>query len=160
MSEVGYIARHAWDTPLAVIVVKLPHVSLFPPPLDVDGAIAHFVSQWTRVINTIPQPLTALVKLSILFFYLRVFGVDRTVRNITIFGICFVSVVYVAFTVTFSVLTSVNDPIVERLSITQGAVNVATDLFLLILPISSVLKLHMAWGRKIAVLGIFSTGVG
>ncbi|KAI0902756.1 hypothetical protein F4823DRAFT_638157 [Ustulina deusta] len=140
LSEVGYIARHAWDTPLAVIVVKLPH--------------------WTRVINTIPQPLTALVKLSILFFYLRVFGVDRTVRNITIFGICFVSVVYVAFTVTFSVLTSVNDPIVERLSITQGAVNVATDLFLLILPISSVLKLHMAWGRKIAVLGIFSTGVG
>ncbi|TRX90967.1 hypothetical protein FHL15_008172 [Xylaria flabelliformis] len=115
---------------------------------------------WTRVINSLPQPLTGFVKLSILTFYLRVFGVQRIMKILTIFGIIFVSVLYTTFTIAFAVVDStIHRPAVVKLSITQAAISVVTDLYLLILPISSVLRLQMSRSRKLAIVGIFSSGL-
>ncbi|KAI0182491.1 hypothetical protein EV127DRAFT_517736 [Xylaria flabelliformis] len=132
LAEIGYIARHTWDIPLA----------------------------WTRVINSLPQPLTGFVKLSILTFYLRVFGVQRIMKVLTIFGIIFVLVLYTTFTIAFAVVDStIHRPVVVKLSISQAAISVVTDLYLLILPISSVLRLQMSRSRKLAIVAIFSSGL-
>lgn len=41
----------------------------------------------------------------------------------------------------------------------QGALNLAFDIFLIYLPASVILHLHLPRGRKIGVLAIFSTGM-
>ncbi|KAI0390339.1 hypothetical protein F5Y17DRAFT_70130 [Xylariaceae sp. FL0594] len=140
VAEVGYIGRHTWDVPLAVPVLKLPHQ--------------------TRVINSLSQPITGLVKISILMFYLRVFGVQRVTKVMTICGIIFVAILYGAFTITFAILDpTLHRPSVVKLSETQAAISVATDLFLLVLPISSVVRLQMSRSRKLAIVAIFSSGI-
>lgn len=106
-----------------------------------------------------PQPITGLTKLALLFFYLRIFGPDRTVRILTIIGIVFVALIYTAFTIAFAVLPSVNNPVVITLSEVQAAVNVGTDLFLFFLPISGIIKLKIALNRKVAIISVFSTGL-
>jgi hypothetical protein len=111
------------------------------------------------VINTTPQPITALIKLSLLIFYLRIFGPDRVVRTLTICGIVLVAVLYIAFTITFSVLPELNNPVVIRLSIVQAGVSVATDMYLFLLPMYGIVKLRIALNRKIAILCVFSTGL-
>lgn len=106
-----------------------------------------------------PQPITGLIKVALLFFYLRIFGIDRTTRLFTIFGMVFVAAVYIAWTFTFALLPSLNNPVVIALSLAQAAVNVATDVYLFVLPISGIIKLQMAPNRKLAIICVFSTGL-
>ena len=44
------------------------------------------------------------------------------------------------------------------LNLAIGALNIATDSVLMVLPIPPLLKLQMTWRRKIAVMGVFGTG--
>jgi hypothetical protein len=140
MSEYGLIARHIWDTPLAFFVLKLP--------------------VWTKVVNSLPQPITGFVKLALLFLYLRIFKMNSPVRVAIIACMVFVGVVYTAWTITFA-LVSFKTPgsIVIKLSLAQSALNVATDIFLFIIPVMGIWKLNTNVHRKMAIVLVFSTGL-
>lgn len=45
------------------------------------------------------------------------------------------------------------------LNVAVGAINIATDTALLLLPIPMITRLQMSKGRKLAVLVVFGTGV-
>lgn len=70
MIKSGLVSRHVWDTPLGVVLIKLPY--------------------WTTVVAGLPQPITGLVKASLLLFYLRVFKPNRWLRYGIIFGLVIV----------------------------------------------------------------------
>ncbi|KAI0174130.1 hypothetical protein BJ166DRAFT_511198 [Pestalotiopsis sp. NC0098] len=134
--EVGIMARHIWDIPLAA-ELQQTHILL--------------------VLNTLPQPITGLVKISLLFFYRRIFHPNRALRHIATFGIVFVSAFYIAFIFLFSFVSA--NMVVIKLSLFQAAVNVFTDICLLIMPIAGIANLNLSRGRKLVIMGVFSTGI-
>ncbi|KAI0445786.1 hypothetical protein F4803DRAFT_107683 [Xylaria telfairii] len=139
MCKAGLVSRHIWDTPLAIPILKLPY--------------------WTTLVAALAQPITGLVKLAILLLYYRIFQPNRLVRYGIYFGMVAVSTVYTAWLFVFIFQTAFNNETGSRLSWAQAAFNVATDVYIFILPISGVLKLHTSRKRKIGIAGVFSTGL-
>ena len=130
-----------------------------------------FHSQYAIASNALYLWAIMFAKCSILALYLRVFGINRTFRRVCwvlgamIFFYC------VACTPLF-VLTCAPSPVrslaqVENnqgvpflgLNVAVGAINIATDTALLLLPIPLITKLQMSKGRKVAVLLVFGTGL-
>ncbi|KAI1270649.1 hypothetical protein F5Y18DRAFT_18684 [Xylariaceae sp. FL1019] len=120
------------------------------------------------------------VKLALLVLYLRVFAPDIKIRWMIWGGIITVTVFYVIaiivnirFCVPISMTTPVPDPVewqrklkastcsqpVYNLNAAIGVFGVISDLYILLIPISMVLKLQIPRGRKYGILGIFLTGL-
>ncbi|KAI0455774.1 hypothetical protein F5B21DRAFT_470595 [Xylaria acuta] len=135
----GLVSRHIWDTPLAIPILKLPY--------------------WTTLVAALAQPITGLVKLALLLLYYRIFQPNRLVRYGIYFGMAAVSTVYTVWTFVFIFQSVLNSETGSRLSWAQAAFNVATDVYIFVLPISGVLKLHTSRKRKIGIAGVFSTGL-
>ncbi|GAW14664.1 hypothetical protein ANO14919_040670 [Xylariales sp. No.14919] len=139
MCKAGLVGRHLWDTPLAVPLLELPY--------------------WTTLIAALAQPITGLVKLAILLLYFRIFQPNRLVRWGIHFGFVIVSTTYTAWLFVFIFTSAYNDKTGSYLSWAQSAFNVATDVYIFILPISGVVKLHASTKRKVGIAGVFSTGL-
>ncbi|MCJ1432718.1 hypothetical protein MMC27_002075 [Xylographa pallens] len=110
-----------------------------------------------------------LVKLSIFLLYLRLFGVHKVFRYLVYFGIAFQLIFYTAMLAVESSLTvhcvSINALTIALCNdnniivVTQGAVNVVTDFYMLALPIPQVLHLNLKLRRKLGLLAIFMAGL-
>ena len=110
-----------------------------------------------------------LIKLSILLFYNRLFGVDRQVRYLVWFGISFQALFYTAIVsnqiadliecASASALTNTFCKNQYAVVLLQGIINVITDFYVLALPISSVMKLQLPFQRKLGLLAVFMTGL-
>lgn len=105
------------------------------------------------------QPITGLVKLSLLLLYLRIFQPNHAVRYATIVGIVIVTMMYTIWMFVFIFESALSDAVGSHLSWAQAAFNVATDVYIFILPISGVINLNMPFKRKLGILAIFSTGL-
>ncbi|KAL8867208.1 MAG: hypothetical protein Q9174_005812, partial [Haloplaca sp. 1 TL-2023] len=112
-----------------------------------------------------------MAKLSLLWLYLDVFRPDKRMRYAIYFGIIFCSLFYTATFIVFCVQSiprpgqsllgfmlskgvAANLP----LSVGQGSVNVASDLYIFLLPIPGVMQLQLPKKKKIGVCAIFATG--
>ncbi|KAH8888273.1 hypothetical protein GQ53DRAFT_843657 [Thozetella sp. PMI_491] len=138
MCKAGLISRHIWDTPLGVALYQLPY--------------------WTVVFAALVMPITGLVKVSLLLLYLRLFRSNDAVRWGIIAGIVVISIMYTVWMFVFIFQTVLNDTVGSHLSWAQAAFNVATDVYIFLLPISAVARVTMSLRNKIGVLLIFSTG--
>lgn len=119
-------------------------------------------------------------KCTLLAFYLRVFQPNRTARIMAWAGIITIVLFYVVSIIYLLVQCIPVDQELPGLdptkweerarnnrcgrrsidvSAAQGIVGAVTDLYVLAIPISSVLSLHLQRKRKIGVLGIFLTGL-
>ena len=106
-----------------------------------------------------------LVKLSIFLLYLRLFGVSRPFRYLVYAGLIFQAMFYaswlgleIASTVICSTVENLTRPLCTAnvpLVVSQGAVNVVTDLDMLALPIPQVLRLQTQTRRKLGLVAIF-----
>jgi hypothetical protein len=109
------------------------------------------------------------VKLSILLLYLRIFGINRTLRLSCHLAIVFFTLFYIAY---FGVQTGILvDCISEAslktnlcknvysLTVFQSAFNVASDIFVFALPIPRIMELHVNRRQKIGLLIIFLAGL-
>ncbi|KAJ4357168.1 uncharacterized protein N0V89_001743 [Didymosphaeria variabile] len=139
MLENGMGGRHIWDTSLGIIMFKLPY--------------------WTTVVAALPQVITLLVKNALLLLYLRIFKPNRLVRYGIFLGLFLVTTMYTAWMFIFIFQTSFDNQVGQRLSYAQAAFNIATDVYIFVLPISGVARLHMTPKRKIGVIAIFSSGI-
>ncbi|KAI0152862.1 hypothetical protein GGR57DRAFT_160256 [Xylariaceae sp. FL1272] len=120
------------------------------------------------------------VKLALLVLYLRVFAPDIRTRWMIWVGIATVIVFYVIaiiinirLCVPMSMSTPVPDPVqwkkkleastcsqpVYNLNAAIGVFGVISDLYILLIPVSMVLKLQIPKARKYGILGIFLTGL-
>ena len=110
-------------------------------------------------------------KTSILALYVRVFGVNKAFKR-TCWVLSAIIIFYCVACTPMYILDCVPGPVrsfaqteanqcvpVLGLNVAVGAVNIATDTALLLLPIPMIMKLQMSKGRKFAVLVVFGTGL-
>jgi hypothetical protein len=141
--------RHIWDI-RATILIQESNVRI----LSLTSLFYPFVIYF--------------VKLSILLLYLRIFGVYRFVRYSCYFSIAFFTLFYIAYLgVQAEILrVCVNEASLTigvcknlyALTVFQAAFNVASDIFVFLLPIPRILKLQVRPGQKIGLLVIFLAG--
>jgi hypothetical protein len=109
------------------------------------------------------------VKLSILLLYRRVFTIERYMRYATIISIILVCIIQTPYIGT-QIYTVVNcdtpyslysNGFCEHLyaiNVSQSAVNLVTDFYILILPLPRLMKLNLPIRRKIELCLVFGAG--
>lgn len=144
------------------------HVYDIPPTADLSEGLF-----WNYVIQTLYNPILALVKTSVLLFMLRLGGHQRTVRycihGLNIFNI---GLMIAIFTTVIFQCTPVSyfweraaDPTMPGTCINTGAfyvstagLTILTDILVLALPFKIFIGLKMRWRVKSALLVVFLLG--
>jgi hypothetical protein len=114
--------------------------------------------------------LAATIKLSCLLFYRRVFSPSRKTLGFIHFGIAFISAAYTAmfFSTLFQCLPIEKNWVElmpghclpqKVLPYCSGVINVASDLYVLILPMPCTWGLNLRLSRKLRATAIFSLGI-
>ncbi|KAL8763457.1 MAG: hypothetical protein Q9184_000765 [Pyrenodesmia sp. 2 TL-2023] len=124
------------------------------------------------VNNTVYGPVLFTVKLSLFLLIYGIFGRLQWMRHLVIFGIVVTGLVYTANVIVFPVMCSPRSgqsyveasasPRCSRsvaFGLFSASFNIASDFYLLFLPIPAVLALQMPQKKKIGVLAIFATGL-
>ena len=110
------------------------------------------------------------IKLSCLFFYRRVFDPSQRMKRLIEGGILVIFLTYIAlFFSTVFECTPIRkswNPLLpghclkpRGLPYASGAINVASDIYVLILPIPCIWDLNMNITRKLRILSLFSLGI-
>ena len=109
-----------------------------------------------------------LTKISICLLYLRIFGVHPTFRKLVIGGITLATVYHsatcglaIAQIVKCAGLSDLHDSLCEKtpkLTVFTASMNMATDLYIFVLPIGPIMQLKVQKGRKYGILIIFLSG--
>lgn len=119
------------------------------------------------MVYTIQIATPAVIKISILLLYLRLFSSSRKLRIATYILIGVVASYMIAFELSLifgcrPVRKLVTPELrgtcfdIQRHALAQAAVNVATDLLVLFLPIPIVIRLHAPRRQKVALMVMFS----
>lgn len=137
---------------------------------DISALTLISVSNVRRLTGTsIIYPVVIFfVKMSILLLYHRLFGVHRAVRVAVWAGAVFFILFYIAYlgvqiaylvecTNSTSLLKAPCNSI-YGVTIFQGALNVASDIYVLCLPLPYLIKLHVSQRQRIGLLVIFLAG--
>jgi hypothetical protein len=116
-----------------------------------------------------------LVKVSVLLLYLQIFGVLKWMRIASIIGIVVITAFHLSMSVSFAAMCApstgasqfdflaafVSDACTRTriLVVLQGVGNVSIDLFLLILPLPAIWRLHMPLQKKLGISAMFLVGL-
>lgn len=109
-------------------------------------------------------------KLSILLLYLRIFKLERGMRLAVYAGIGFITIYYTAIIgVAIGSIVKCNGlgqmssrfckNYAKPVVVMNAVINVVTDLYVLALPIPSVLKLQLNPKRRFGLLLVFASGI-
>ena len=109
------------------------------------------------------------IKLSICLLYIRIFSLQRAFRYFVYAGIFFCALTYTTY-VSISIATIVQcagllglkEPVcahAQSIVIVFAVIGVATDLYILALPVSPILHLKLRRRQKIGLLGVFFSGL-
>ena len=106
------------------------------------------------------------IKVSICLLYLRIFGVERSFRLNVYGGIVFCAIFYLFCLAWFiATVTLCWGPSIlgvcanaETITLTTSVLNVCTDVYLLVLPIRSVLKMQLRQRQRVRLLFVFLSG--
>jgi len=120
-------------------------------------------------------PFVWFIKSTLLLLFLEIFGQLRWLRWLAYFGICFTGLFYLSTLVAylilcapkgqthlelFTAISSTKCVMQTRpLGISIGFFNLASDLYILCLPLPAVWSLQMPTRRKIGVSAIFLSGI-
>jgi hypothetical protein len=128
-------------------------------------------TRWFYIMEVLYFLIVALLKLSLLFFFLRIFPA-RNIRRIIWGTIAFDVAFGISFTVAAIVQcrpisyywTRFDDPRngkcidINGLGWANAAISIALDLWMLVLPLSQVFSLKLAWRKKLSVALMFCVG--
>ncbi|MCJ1266643.1 hypothetical protein MMC22_006528 [Lobaria immixta] len=140
---------------------------------DIEYDQFHDIIKYLIVYILLYGPTIFLIKISILILYLRLFSPDRLIRSLICLGMGYTLLANSIVTISFGALcaprktqsfleayqTSQCVSNIDNLTITTSVVNLVGDIYILILPIAPVLKLKLSTRKKIAVVGVFMTGL-
>jgi hypothetical protein len=161
---------HQWQITLNQLFNQL-YVGL---PLDVNFVLLTS-SQWANVAQIIYCPLSFVVKMAILMQYLRLFAPSRSGNKFMWYGawgtIVATFIVYTFFTFWTMFYCRPRRMIWDKLTpggkcydvndiiLSQGAFNMASDVFILFLPTFSLWQLNVPLARKMFITLLFATGL-
>lgn len=121
------------------------------------------------IMETLHTTALAILKISVLLFYHRLFGIDRK------FTICLklVAGLVIAWWLAIELTTILQcQPVarfwnyrlegvcIDLIAFTEGAAipNVVTDVLILLLPQPIIWKLHLSWSTRLCLCGVFLIG--
>ena len=120
-------------------------------------------------MSLVYDPVVFLVKLSLLLLYYRIFSVDTAMRYLTIFGIVFhllFTLAFIGFNLALETLcvsiNSLSIPLCRESwkgVIVQSVMAVATDFYVLCLPLPMIWRLQHTLRRKIELNVVFMLGL-
>ena len=132
-------------------------------------------SQWANTAQVIYCPLSFLVKMAILLQYLRLFAPSRSANRDMWYGAWLtITATFVAYTIFmfwtlfyctprrmiwFKLTPNGQCHDVNVIILSQGAFNMASDIVVLLLPISSLWRLKVPLAKKIFITLLFGTGL-
>ncbi|KAI1738012.1 hypothetical protein F4680DRAFT_426821 [Xylaria scruposa] len=108
-----------------------------------------------RVLADITELSIGFTKLALLLFYYRLFWPNKYTRIGVFIGIAFVVVVYGTLFFLFVFLDVMKTTDTNK---TIAVVNVLSDFYILVLPITAVLQLHLSRQKRLGLVALFSTG--
>ncbi|KAK3367924.1 hypothetical protein B0H63DRAFT_87694 [Podospora didyma] len=133
--------------------------------LSVHGVGKHMWDVWAadvlkliepgRAIGDITEPAVGFTKLALLLFYYRLFKANDTTRIGSLIGIAIVVPLYTTLFFLFIFLDIDGS---WRANKAMAIMNIATDIGILILPLTAVVGLHLDKNKKIGLIALFSTG--
>jgi hypothetical protein len=110
-------------------------------------------------------------KASILMLYLRVFQVQKTMRFLIYFGLTFMFVLYWVCIPLFTIYCAPRPgqkwglAVLEKcgttgiLALILGVFGVVTDIYIFVLPLSTIFHLNLPYKKKVRLAAIFMTGI-
>ena len=117
------------------------------------------------------QPTIFFTKLSLFMLYMRIFSFDRKMRYMIYFGIAanlvftiIITAMQAAYTIPWRGETWLDPRHLTRvehstvLAVPVGIFGVISDIYILILPIPTILKLNLPLQKKMGVIAIFMIG--
>ncbi|KAK0516237.1 hypothetical protein JMJ35_000840 [Cladonia borealis] len=132
----------------------------------------HVIKIQISVLEIVYGPTIFFAKLALFLLFLRIFSCNRWTRNAIYFGIIVNLIFNTISTLVFGI-QCVRKPgqswietasaercrDMNRMNYVQGGFGIVSDLYIFILPMPVIWRLHMQLRRKIAVCGIFLTGL-
>lgn len=157
-----------WDVPVSNFLGNT--VSVFEPrrQCQLQQPLMRRHLQLLTSTSIIYGPTVFFIKLSILLLYLRIFSISKTMRCLIYSTIVFLAVFYALYlgvNVAYNfVCSAFNYQRVaycldfDNILYVQGATNLATDVWILVLPIPKLVKLQVSKRRKIGIMVVFLAG--
>ncbi|KAK3934388.1 hypothetical protein QBC46DRAFT_273902 [Diplogelasinospora grovesii] len=159
--DLSFVSRHMWDVPLIWFTEN------YWKAIRDDNTQIRFAG------NTIQAFAYFTSRLPILILYLRLFGRNQSFRILCYGGMAADFAIYLTAVPLLSYFCT--PPIhggdwnsldvfakCKQLldwAVIQGSLDIALNVYIFILPLPTVLNLHMAPGKKLGVLAIFLTGL-
>ncbi|KAL8722484.1 MAG: hypothetical protein Q9225_001048 [Loekoesia sp. 1 TL-2023] len=122
------------------------------------------LSKEGKSLSALWGPTMFFTKLSLLLLYYRIFAPDRVTKFLIFFGIFYCFILYTSFLpLSFLLCQSFLRPSCAHqwnlfLLISSG-LNVASDVYLLVIPLAAVAKLQMPTKQKLEVSAVFFAGM-
>lgn len=132
------------------------------PPVLIKHA--HHCVQEGKSLSALWGPSMFFTKLSLLLLFYRIFSPDRVTKYLVVFGILYCFVLYTSFLLlTFLLCQSARaESCVSEWKLfilISSGLNIFSDIYLIILPLTAVAKLHMPFRQKLGVSAMFFTGL-
>ncbi|KAL6713085.1 hypothetical protein ACLMJK_009206 [Lecanora helva] len=153
--HLGAYGRHEWDYKLGDLTKELIRLTL--------------------ANEVLYGPFIWFIKVTLLLLFLEIFGQLRWLRWLVYSGMCLTGLFYLSTAIAYLVLcapknqthiellTAISSTKCQKqgqpLSIVIGSFNLASDLYILCLPLPAVWSLQMAKRRKIGISAIFSSAI-
>ncbi|KAL8650703.1 MAG: hypothetical protein Q9210_003674, partial [Variospora velana] len=126
--------------------------------------LGSLISKEGKTLSALWGPTMFFTKLSLLLLYHRIFAPDRVTKYLVYFGILYCFVLYTSFLLLTFLLcqTPLQAACKHRVNLfilISSGLNVFADIYLLVIPITAVAKLHMPLRQKLGVSAVFFTGM-
>lgn len=117
-------------------------------------------------------PVFSTSKAAIFLLYRQLFDVKKNVRNAINLGLIFTGVLYlpnIPLAAVFeapaagkswqSMLTETKSHKMVYWGLVQSSLSVLLDIYIFVLPLPTIAKLHMPLGRRVQLFGVFTTAL-
>ncbi|KAL8971880.1 MAG: hypothetical protein Q9197_003055 [Variospora fuerteventurae] len=134
---------------------------------DVFRSQADLLATSVRTISTVYNFAMIFTKLSILLLLHRLFGVARRARIWINIGIAMTLIIHIIGAILF---LTVGAPLDARepasygtrtniIGIVMTTINIFGDIYILILPLTEVVRLQVCYSQRLRISAVFSTGI-
>ncbi|KAL9018279.1 MAG: hypothetical protein Q9185_004382 [Variospora sp. 1 TL-2023] len=132
--------------------------------VNLESLISKVLGSEGKTLLALWGPTMFFTKLSLLLLYHRIFAPDRLTKYLVYLGVFYCSVLYTSFLLLTFLLcqTPLQAACKHRVNLfilISSGLNVFADIYLLIIPIAAVAKLHMPLRQKLGVSAVFLTGM-
>ena len=109
---------------------------------------AYYALQYIKITAEVAEPTIFFTKLTLLLLYLRLFSVKKDMKYCILAGMV---VLFVAYTTLMFAYIFLDVLALNGVNDTVGALNFASDIYIICLPITAVSRLQLATRKRVGI---------